>query len=48
MPGIDLIVGGHTHTFLYNGSTGPVLDLTTNASDVPMGPYPTYVASNVR
>ena len=56
VPDIDLIVGGHTHTFLYNasqqagsGQSWPVLDLSTSATDgPPLGPYPTYVASSVQ
>ena len=35
--GVDVIVGGHTHTFLYT----PVL--TRANGDVPAGPYPTVV-----
>ncbi|XP_061719225.1 uncharacterized protein LOC133526563 [Cydia pomonella] len=33
--GVDLVIGGHTNTFLWNG--------TTPDSDEPQGPYPTYV-----
>ncbi|XP_033741400.1 snake venom 5'-nucleotidase-like [Pecten maximus] len=33
--GLDVIVGGHTHTFLYTG--------TPPSNDVPEGPYPTVV-----
>jgi 5'-nucleotidase len=35
--GVDVIVGGHTHTFLYT----PVV--TQANGDVPVGPYPTVV-----
>ena len=37
--GVDVIVGGHTHTFLYT----PVL--TRANGDVPAGPYPTVATS---
>ncbi len=33
--GVDVIVGGHSHTFLYTPATAPV------NGDVPAGPYPT-------
>ena len=33
---VDLVVGGHSHTFLYSGD-----DLPSN--NQPRGPYPTYV-----
>ncbi|EDO42016.1 predicted protein [Nematostella vectensis] len=36
--GVDLLVGGHTHTFLYSGDKPP-------AQDVPEGPYPLVVTS---
>eukprot|EP00897_Mesotaenium_endlicherianum_P009292 jgi/Mesen1/8391/ME000468S07823 len=45
VPGIDVIVGGHSHTFFYNGN-GPVLDTAKPATafDVPapglVYPYP--------
>ena len=32
---LDLIVGGHSHTFLYTGGKPP-------STEVPQGPYPTY------
>lgn len=35
-PLIDLVVGAHSHTFLYSG-TPP------DPKDVPLGPYPTVV-----
>ncbi len=35
--GADVIVGGHSHTFLYSPPTAPV------NGDVPAGPYPTAV-----
>lgn len=35
---LDLVVGGHSHTFLYT-PTGP----NDTAADPPAGPYPTYV-----
>lgn len=34
-PLVDLVIGGHSHTFLY---TGPQPDI-----DSPLGPYPTMV-----
>jgi 5'-nucleotidase len=37
--GVDVIVGGHTHSFLYT----PVL--TRANGDVPVGPYPTVASS---
>nr|XP_022291712.1 5'-nucleotidase-like [Crassostrea virginica] len=37
VPELDIIVGGHTHTFLYN-MTGPYPSI-----DTPEGPYPTIV-----
>lgn len=33
--GVDLVIGGHTNTFLWNG--------TSPDSEKPQGPYPTYV-----
>lgn len=36
VPGISLIVGGHTHTFLYSGNKLP-------GPEKPKGPYPTVV-----
>ena len=33
--GLDVIVGGHSHTFIYTPETAPV------NSDIPVGPYPT-------
>ena len=36
MPLIDVVVGGHTNTFLYTG-TPPTQE------EVPSGPYPTIV-----
>ena len=38
IPDLDLVVGGHSHTFLYNG---PVPSREQAA-----GPYPTYVTVN--
>jgi 5'-nucleotidase len=35
--GLDLVVGGHTNTLLWNG-TNPI-----SADEVPHGPYPTVV-----
>ena len=34
VPLVDLVVGGHSHTFLYSGPNPP---------DHPEGPYPTYI-----
>ncbi|CAH2236055.1 jg7346 [Pararge aegeria aegeria] len=36
--GIDLVIGGHTNTFLWNGNT---ID-----TEIPQGPYPTLVKQN--
>merc|ERR1711971_1319773 len=35
---VDLIVGGHSHTFLFSGEQAPSIE-------VPEGPYPTYVTN---
>lgn len=35
---LDLVVGGHSHTFLYTGPTPP-------STETPQGPYPTYVTN---
>ena len=35
--GVDIIVGGHSHTFVYTPDTAPV------NGDIPAGPYPTVV-----
>jgi 5'-nucleotidase len=43
VPELDLIVGGHSHTFLANSGSVPIVDTSTNAADAPVGPYPTYV-----
>jgi hypothetical protein len=43
VPELDLIVGGHSHTFLANNGSVPIVDITTNTTDTPVGPYPTYV-----
>eukprot|EP00195_Chlamydomonas_chlamydogama_P011081 CAMPEP_0202890906 /NCGR_PEP_ID=MMETSP1392-20130828/1158_1 /ASSEMBLY_ACC=CAM_ASM_000868 /TAXON_ID=225041 /ORGANISM="Chlamydomonas chlamydogama, Strain SAG 11-48b" /LENGTH=613 /DNA_ID=CAMNT_0049574557 /DNA_START=90 /DNA_END=1931 /DNA_ORIENTATION=- len=49
---IDLIIGGHSHSFLYGNSTGavgPVLLVNSTAQppDLSVGPYPTFVPSEV-
>ncbi len=55
LPELDLIVGGHTHTFLADANEVPLTSIAdknvnlTNcaaagACDVPQGPYPTFVA----
>lgn len=38
-PNIDVIVGGHTHTFLYTGSNSP-------GPDTPRGDYPSIVTQD--
>ena len=38
IPDLDLVVGGHSHTFLYNGPAP--------SRERAGGPYPTYVAVN--
>lgn len=56
VPELDLIVGGHSHTFLANPGQAPITDPTVpgvtpencaslQACDVPVGPYPTWVDS---
>lgn len=42
--GIDVIVGGHSHTFLYSPAA-PVVLTPPNMSLTPAGPYPTVVES---
>lgn len=42
--GIDVIVGGHTHSFLYDPAD-PVVLTPPNMSLIPAGPYPTIVES---
>lgn len=41
--GVDVIVGGHSHTFLYTPTTPLVV--APGATDTPAGPYPTVVNS---
>ena len=36
VPEIDVVVGGHSHTFLWTGDNPP-------AQEIPKGPYPTYI-----
>ena len=36
IPELDLVVGGHSHTYLFTGPDPP-------STDVPKGDYPTYV-----
>eukprot|EP00882_Tetradesmus_deserticola_P020532 GHRQ01022182.1.p1 GENE.GHRQ01022182.1~~GHRQ01022182.1.p1 ORF type:complete len:132 (+),score=15.75 GHRQ01022182.1:59-397(+) len=54
VPGLDIIVGGHSHTFLYSPTTaGPLVTRKPGATpanctsvaacDKPAGPYPTWV-----
>ena len=38
IPDLDLVVGGHSHTFLYNGPAP--------SREKAGGPYPTYVTVN--
>jgi hypothetical protein len=45
VPGIDLIIGGHSHTFLYSPVSEPP-DLTADVSssaDTVIGSYPTWI-----
>ena len=44
--GLDLIVGGHSHTLLYTGTPPNILKDGTPESFVPPGPYPTMVTNN--
>ncbi|XP_078585647.1 snake venom 5'-nucleotidase-like isoform X1 [Branchiostoma floridae x Branchiostoma japonicum] len=39
VPGVDVVVGGHTNTFLYTG--------ILPSSEVPLGPYPLIIDSEV-
>lgn len=41
-PYIDIIVGGHSHTLLFNGDVPP------NTQFVPLGPYPVVVKQPTR
>lgn len=43
--GLDIIIGGHTHTFLSNATEPPLVlvDPPTNETAVIQGPYPTFV-----
>ena len=41
-PHIDIIVGGHSHTLLFNG------DAPENSGFVPLGPYPVVVEQATR
>lgn len=56
VPDLDLIIGGHSHTFLQTpNTTGPIFDKTSGATpanclkqracDEPEGPFPTYVTA---
>lgn len=58
IPDLDLIVGGHSHTFLNSPETsGPIFDKTLGATaancvdkracDEPSGPFPTTVAAQI-
>lgn len=43
VPELDLVVGGHSHTFLYTDKDGSGLP----SNDIPDGDYPTYVKNQV-
>uniref|UniRef100_A0A383W8U0 5'-Nucleotidase C-terminal domain-containing protein n=1 Tax=Tetradesmus obliquus TaxID=3088 RepID=A0A383W8U0_TETOB len=56
VPGLDVIIGGHSHTFLYSPTTaGPLVTRQPGATpanctsmaacDKPVGPYPTWVGN---
>ncbi|KAF6254137.1 Metallo-dependent phosphatase-like protein [Scenedesmus sp. NREL 46B-D3] len=56
VPGLDVIIGGHSHTFLYSPTTaGPLVTRKPGATpanctsmaacDKPAGPYPTWVGN---
>lgn len=43
--GLDIIIGGHTHTFLSNATEPPLVlvDPPTNETAIIEGPYPTFI-----
>lgn len=41
-PHIDIIVGGHSHTLLFNG------DIPQDSGFIPLGPYPVVVEQATR
>ena len=43
IPELDVVVGGHSHTFLYTDSDGS----GPPSNDIPDGDYPTYVKNKV-
>ncbi len=43
--GIDVIIGGHSHTFLYTPDDEPVNFISPTLTLNPVGPYPTVVQS---
>lgn len=56
VPGLDVIIGGHSHSFLYSPTTaGPIVTRKPGATpanctsmaacDKPVGPYPTWVGN---
>ncbi|GAQ89649.1 hypothetical protein KFL_005470010, partial [Klebsormidium nitens] len=45
VPGLSLIVGGHSHTFLYSGRP-PKLSVAGNTTDTPLFPYPINVQND--
>lgn len=51
VPAVDVIVGGHSHYFLYSPTASnplPQLNVATGETDVPVGAYPTFVPSGNR
>ncbi|MEW5298247.1 MAG: hypothetical protein WDW36_001392 [Sanguina aurantia] len=48
IPDVDLIVGGHSHSYLSPDGKAPVFDKDGDQRDYIWGPYPTWVQSDVQ
>ncbi|KAG1664927.1 hypothetical protein FOA52_004449 [Chlamydomonas sp. UWO 241] len=50
IPEIDLVIGGHSHTFLYpeNATAPRLISNVSTSSDTPAGPYPTSLMNEVQ